>query len=755
MKLKILILAFSFMLLIKVWSAHALTLELEAEPEILWFHKSTSFKLYAKCLNDSSPIENASVTAFLIKDGNEILNKDLTFQAGRYFSEFDLSFNPGLIGYLNLTVNCSYGNESIVNSTSIEIKKLTLEILLENEKEVHKYEEFSLDLKFLIFDEANKQGLLITPSQETFKVYFVSGNVKREASIKSYGISGDKQTLTLLVPDLEEGLYKLEVVGFKDGESINASTKKLIKVLTPLRIHPLVERIECYSGSLCEKNITMRVEWDDGSIEEFTQENFEGIVWQTMQPIDIASVDCDEDYSICTLGLRLIGLNPGRYDIEIYAKAGGIESSRVGIRLDIVLPIKGTLMDAAGKVISMKLTLINKETGEIEQASTNNAGKYSLSILPGIYDAEMDFPGLKVKVFNVTINEETVSSFGGESIRYDGFRMQLLEGLKVAKVVVVEFAFPFEHALIHMPYDDSLILNEENLKVYACSRWNFGRRYCSGEWKEIKIRIDPIRNFVEFNASSFSAFALGEEKSLNIYTVYASKKEVYMGDSVIINGKVLDDEGKDVEAATVNFTFLGTNLSSSTLTGADGSFVGSITAPYQEGVFKLRVKVSKHPYVSDEEELVIRVLKKKDLSIFVPDKFEVFLDEPAELKVEVFNSGQINLTDITLLVSGIPKDQYLIFPSKINKLDPNEKKEVSLIFNFSSEYCKEGCNQFYLITLTAKGKTYLGERIEKGASFTLKLNKKSQAKEEKPQGFSLFPTGMFSLPSISISNQYL
>ncbi|HDM05820.1 MAG TPA: carboxypeptidase regulatory-like domain-containing protein [Candidatus Aenigmarchaeota archaeon] len=565
---------------------------------------------------------------------------------------------------------------------------------------------------------------------------------------------------------MTQGFYDLRVVAdFMQGK-IEKVERESVKVMQPLFIQDAYfdDDNTCNSNEICSKTIILDLLYSGK--KEFDSEDFDFSVYvnELEKKVGVDQVICTQASKAsasvsCVLSVNFPALDPGSYtiDVSLTSKLEPYLKDERVLYLDVVISLSGTLMDATGGIIhGAKLTFENLETGEIYSRTTDALGKYSVDLLPGRYNVLLEFSNLRADLKDVKINKDTLGDIGGELIKYDSFGASgVIEGFKVTKVVVLEFGLPFEKAYLVIPYDDRYVYDENQLKVFECKNWNFGARRCVGNWSEVDSKVYPTRNRVEFNVSSLSAFVLGEKKQLSFYTLSLNKEEVNMGDTIVITGKVVDSEGKGVEGVNLEFSFPDFGINSSTITTTGGVFSGTITAPYKDGVFKLVVRANKGPYSPAVEEKPIKVTKKGDFSIILPDVVNVILDQPQEINLTLVNSGQLDLEKIKIRVSGISTDFFNLIPPEINLLKPNEQKKITMRFMFTSENCGEKCSQYYLVSLGVEATTSLGEKISKGGSFTVKLlpPQKPEEKEEGQLNLKLPSlTGLFVLPK-SLNNQ--
>jgi len=740
----------------------------DLSPSVIWLHESApkSLLISVECKLNNTPLPNATVLGTIYGGPGlpEITNFQLIHddvQTGIY--KYSLSLDESHpIGEYKAVVSCDYENYTKSTAeTYFETKKLTLEIVGEDQIEAYKGGELELDVIFKKYDKTHQNGALITPSRNSFSVYVVSQDTETQLNLAEdvdpWKTQDNTQRIRVLIPLSDPPksgrIYTLKVVGEEEGISLSSQRENFIKINSALKMK-INDKIKCQIDSVCKKDLIADVIYYGGSINTFTKDNFHAVIVPEDRVINIDGITCTKSTETCKLTLTIPNLEAGSYQIGIKVKADGYEYTE-WVPLDIVLSLSGEILDATGGTVSSILTLENEDTGKVEQITTDSFGKYSIDVLPGNYKIELKFPGLIAKLHNVSLNEDTISSFGGNSIRYDTFSgFTGIKGLKVAKIVVLEFALPFKDGSISIPYDDSKVYDETKLEVYVCHNWNFGARTCAGSWEKLQSNIHTTRNMVEFNINELSAFIIGERKSLHFHTLSVNKEECHLGETLFLTGKVLDSDGQEVDEVLIKFSFPTFNISSLTITTGDGVFNGVITTPFKEGVHRLVVTAEKDPFISANNSKMIRLTKSQDISLIVPDMGTAFLNKPSDIEFSVINTGQVNLTDVRLYISGISNEWYELTPIKINSLGINEEKKVNMKLLFTSEKCGEKCDQYYLVNVNVKAKTESGDEIEKGQSFTLKI---LLPQEPEKKGTSIFSriTGKVTLTSVKGMLDYM
>ncbi len=392
------------------------------------------------------------------------------------------------------------------------------------------------------------------------------------------------------------------------------------------------------------------------------------------------------------------------YDLNIYVDyKGNLVKSQNSLPIQFLTKFEGFLIDASGTPISgaeMKL----KGKGIEETSITDEAGNYSMTMTPGTYDLELNLPELRAKI--IGINLSSGDSFMGpvyDPIRYDYSSNNQVDGLTVAKMVALELGMEFDHAYMELPYSDSKVMNEEEISLLACHDWNFGRRTCLGEWEELDIEINTVRNIVIFTAERLSGFVVTEPESLVLEASF--DKDIYKpGERMSITGRVIDSSGKEVGGVNIEYELEKTSENGSATTDDSGSFNIDLNAPDDIGEFKVGIDIEKAPYTSTQTTLSREVKRTRGLEISVADYFELPLDQSKTLTFKVMNTGGVDLYDVILSLEGIDSQWYSLNKDQIGQLLEGERMDVTLNFEIPDGYCEEyDCKSEYTVNIRADG----------------------------------------------------
>ncbi len=454
----------------------------------------------------------------------------------------------------------------------------------------------------------------------------------------------------------------------------------------------------------------------------------------------------------CVLPVSVPEKSAGNYDLKI---EGNFQSYYDEISKDLyfTIPFMGTLTYASGQIVDAEIELHNLDTGKWYRTDVNSGtGKYSLEILPGNYRLKITSPQIeRLELDGLYIGEEDEMITSNSPMSLDSFiGGGTIAGINSVKLVVFQFALEFDESQIWLKYDDIDVTGSENdLELYSCHDWNYGKRECNGDWDTVPFSINKVTNIINFNVTEFSAFILGNKKKTSL-EVTMDKDKYYARDQVTFTGNVIDNkDASSIENAKVSYRIKDTPLSGFTYTDERGHFVASdLIAPSDEGAYTMEITVEKNPFKPITATHIIKVEKKKEFSVVVPEEVRVDLDKSVQEKINIINTGQKDFGSISVSARGISTDWYSIVPMTINNLSVGSEKSVSINFKVPSEYCEEECKIYHFVDVIAKS----DDGYETIKSFTFRIN----------ENVTTVSSDNFSLPSIptgnivgSISNPYV
>ena len=762
----------------------------EITPSVVWLQEgSATLDIHAKCKYNGESSSLSTVTASISPLDSGIPSRGELYynDAKEEYELNDFSFPFSDPGVYSINVTCSRDDETTSYIGKVAAEKLEMEVVKESEViDAYMGDYLTLKVDFRVDDGSGKK--LIPPPQGGFGVYIGDDYKLKDVGQKDIKVIGNQyQSIMVSIPQdiddanyLSAGIYDLEVVGkYTSSGKTTTITKKersYVRINPALKVSMPDEKIECIAGEVCQNDISINVAFPVGDIDDFKPENVEVMATRDAEgkKVYVSSVTCDKKINTCKISMEIPStLDPGTYDLFITIAYPSISSyeymSKSSIPLSVVLRFSGEIKDAGGGIVDTKFTIENKDSGDIMTASTDNNGAYSLNLIPGEYDFGVKFSGgVSAKFKGVEITQD-MGSVNSNFIRYDrDYVNSRGPGTRPVKIVVVEFALPFESAWMYIPYDSSKVNgDEEKLTVHNCNKWNFKKRGCTGEWVEVEREIHTIQDSLEFNTNLSGAFVIGEKRSLSITDVEVKNEKVYMNDPVSVIGKVVDADGTPVEDIDVVVSFPKFDISKSTLSAGGGLFGTEIAAPMTEGPVEMTIGVAKAQFSAGNVTKSLDILRKTELSIVgLPDMVDVDLNSEKVINFKLFNSGQTNLTKtMQVHIAGISTDWYQLVPLNINGINAGEQKDVQLKIKLSSELCGGSCPKYSLVTLEAKS-----DEISKATSFTLGVNQpdnpanstktEANAATDKEGGGDLFQmpqlTGLVTgIPHISLDSNYI
>ncbi len=755
-----------FLLSIGGVSAQLSITDIQISPDIIWIHNGLrDITISAGCVFNGSDVTSSA------GEFKAVLYKPSKAQLATY--NLPVTARPSLpeTGTYRVDMICRYthngtpyeARETVTDA--FKVHKLELEIV-DDESQIDAYLGDTLTLKVRF----KLDGVLVAPYPDTFRVYLRGGDDWEPMDQISNPVLVDNyQEISINIPlyddEITTGQHDLKIKAEYSADSslssITEPKNKLIWINEPLKAFIKDNKVVCSAGILCEKNLTVDMIFHAGSIEDFGLENVEAVIIDENahgERITVEDIRCRDETETCSVSINLpCYLSPGSYELFLTFGYPDVDDDRYNtqdsIPVDVVLTLSGTIKDAARNIISTVITTENVETGKTRSTTTNKEGVYNLDLLPGIYNIAFKFAGGTItKIYNVSVSDFDLIAIPGNMIRYDQNHLNSGEpgGVKRIKIIVIEFALPSTNAWVYVPYDSTRVMGDEkDIRVYKCENWNFMKSACTGEWEIIESEVHNIRDSVEFNTDSSAAFLVGENKRLSFSVIDLENDDVDMGDPVVIEGKILDDDAKPVDKATILLSFPGFNISRKTVTSERGMFTAKINAPHATGTLTLFIQASKGIFNPINTTKMVHVSRRRSLGLVgIPDIVDIELDKTTQINFTLINSGQTNFTEpIYIHVNGMPSEWYELSPAKINTLAEGEQKFIGLKIRITPEICGGKCKTYTLVNIEAKSKDY-----SKALSFSLKLvslpkDENQTGKEEQEESKETPDGGGFVIPS--------
>lgn len=303
--------------------------------------------------------------------------------------------------------------------------------------------------------------------------------------------------------------------------------------------------------------------------------------------------------------------------------------------------------------------------------TTDSSGSYSSGMQPGTYDMNIKFP--KSTAF---FKDVSISSFN-DPLKHDSISDPSIPGLNAIAAYFFELGLPYEYADLELSYNEKLVDDERDLRVFSCQNWNSGRRSCNSNWIEEDADFDYVRNVAKVHTTSLAAYAIGMRQNLTVF-VGTDKPLYYMNDTIKISGYVSSGNSR-IENASVRVWIPGTAFSQSMLTGPGGEFSTAFTAAMAEGNYTVYAEAEKSPFGKITSSKRFEAVKKADIYIGSPATIRAQKGSNYIQKVDIMNTGQLKLTGISVEVSGLP-DEWVSLGVTPSQLEVGEKADIEIEF---------------------------------------------------------------------------
>jgi len=689
------------------------------EPSDLWVGDSVNIACWYSNVNMTINTPYAYVEH--IKQHSLWSKNDFIQQNDTYFYT---TFNPPLLG--SYKVVCSNG---AVNSSEASFKMSRLNLVITNAPDV-----IYLGDKIIVHANVIKTSdtdEMIT-SNVNFNI-FLNNKIVQTDNDTTYSLGNEWIITTKEISSAEfsPSTYTLNITASYMGES--AFSTKSIQIKNPVEFGLIsIDKTEV----LPEDNITVTLK---------AMERGNPIPLQDLQlKFQIGDNQCTI-LSTTQVGNNLDviistpSLSPGTYNMSIKVTHNDYRWEYNSITIDYGVPINVNMKDSSDKAVATQFRFLINGV-EKKKFITGSDGSFSGYIPPGTYDVELTFPNSKLTLYGVIINNFD------NPIRFDHPSVGInIPGIGVGDIYVFEVALSYSNAYLELKYDSSKILNEDEITVYKCENWNFGRRICSGDWKTVNTEIDNIRDLIKINTSSLSTFLVGYKKEMNL-NFDTDKDEYYLSDIIKVTGIVEDEDSQPVSDVQITASIPGTEISTSGKTDNGGIFAFEFVGPDQEGEYSILVKAEKSPFSSINESKTIKIVRSSQLSLLVPESIKINQGESYSMWVSVVNIGQTDFSDLKLSLSGIPEDYYTL--PEMNELKAGEEKKIAIDFKIPENAGKASHTGKLRLNYN---NTYLEEQF---ILTILSVENNESVTSQNTGGFKFpslsFPTGKIILPSMNI-----
>jgi hypothetical protein len=307
-----------------------------------------------------------------------------------------------------------------------------------------------------------------------------------------------------------------------------------------------------------------------------------------------------------------------------------------------------------------------------------------------------------------------------------------IKGLRVYGFYIFEFSGDYSSVILDLRYSKMNVEDEDNMKVFYCSNWNFASNSCNSNWKTLDFTLDKINSKVSLNLDHLSAFVIGREVSLKV-ACSINKNSFYINETASISCLVEDEDGNAVENASITLNFKGKVVNGKT--DANGIFNYEYLVD-RGGSFNVSVFAYKNPYLNASNYFAFSAEKKKEIFISFPDLVKAEVGTNTTLEFSILNTGQADLTNLQIYFEDLPFN-YIISQDYLDKISVGERKNFTLTI-----FIPENAS---VATYSPKIKV-VSKELEASKNFGLTL-----IKTEKPQPQSGF---VVKLPQINIDSRY-
>jgi hypothetical protein len=592
------------------------------------------------------------------RDGYTIPNKTFSLQNGLYTGTIDPVYLNNENEFL-FNISCVNDiSETTFSTRNFTVSNFTSDIVSIHPSSIYLNDKIEIDVS------VRKNNIPIAPPENVSFLITLNDEPKIPSSIPYDPVKG---WIIYLDSPASTGSYNLKLTTIYDR--VNTTSISTINVNEPIQFSMTnIDKTWVKNND----TITMQIQaFDRGSKISLNSNNLAVQIGSTYATI-VSITPTSNYYTVSVLAPSQSG---GSYPITAMLSYNGYTYTASNTIYYTTL-ISGKILDADGNGVSTEIRFYSGDILKL-RIYTDANGAYSGYIPPGTYDVEAIFPDATLYLYDVD-----ASSFS-DSIRHYSLPSVDVPGLNIAGLHVFEVASTFSRAYIEMRYDESKVDNENLLDVYKCEDWSTGKRICNGYWEEIAFTPDTVRNIMSVNTTSFSAYAIGNVKTLSIdYTL--DKGQYNLNDPMKLRGQTVDEYKNPVPNATVRVYIRGTGINFQTKSDNNGLFNFEFISPGTEGVYTLFLSAEENPYMNFNTTKTIELVRSKDISIVFPDTLKIKEGENLNQELRIVNIGQSDLYGLNISLTGVPDQYYTIIGPVIEKLASGETKTISIAFNIPS-----------------------------------------------------------------------
>ncbi len=672
-----------------------------------------------QCNNESLTLENKYVYFSNFKITSVV------FDGYSYVARIKLLNIPMYYGLKPLKVICVYSNNTQeTNITYINIIRVKMEITKPtsfNPLTAYAGDYFEeLTFKILYNDDvANAESL------SNIKVYVyneTSSFPLNDILPPYYNDDGSINLIGKIPLNFPTGIYSIKISGeyvTDDSQQfiLTADSLNSLIVKPPLRIEVLSPKDKIEVKDSTDVIISFKFYDHDVLTDVLELKNIEVLL--DNKHLDIINFSKSENtYYVKVRILKPLDINSYKKDLFLVIKNYRYYSEKKFKVADVyyVVRVTGSTLNKNGKIIPVELYFSGKDVDKL--VKSDNTGKYEVYLPHGTYDLIVKAGEDIAKYHNVVITEDV-----GNLMRISDLNPSSLS-LNIVKAKNFELLIPYDSNSIRIYYQDNYVYDEKRLAVFYCENWDFAFDRCKGELEDITkdSSINIVSNYVEiFNKSG--AFLIGEKKYV-VINAQAEKENYFVGDRVVVSGVVRDLKGNGLDGLSVIYEVEGYDIKGDATT-SKGAFEFSFPAPLPHGnskisAVKVVVRINDSNIDYQPFTFFINVEKRAKINVDLDEVIKVEVAKKKIVPIIIENAGDLTLTDLEFRIEGISDKWYVISPAFVESLKPGESKEINLMVNIPSDYCKdipkERCKEYYFVNLKVTS-----EQTREDASFTLNV----------------------------------
>ncbi len=380
---------------------------------------------------------------------------------------------------------------------------------------------------------------------------------------------------------------------------------------------------------------------------------------------------------VSTVKFSAPSMSAGEHTLKIVFNYNNFsESYSKGV--SYVIPASGNIFISTEKSsqVQMKFTTSGAEL----PVKVESSGAYSALIPPAKYTIFLSDGAPTLEIINADI-----ITFD-DGIKYQPLVSGTVMGIQGAGIYYYGAVFGYSEARLKLPYDQSKVNDESELRAYICENWNSGKKTCMADWKVIDSKIDTVRKIATIdNAILNAAYIIGSPDSAGIEA--NTEKEIYgLNEKIKVTGISLDGAKNMLGDASITVSVNGLAIAVSTESNAQGIFSVELQNPGAEGTYSATVSISKPPYISSQKQINFTVVKTADLTIAGPDTIRTNPGEQSDIQFRLINVGEADLNDLKISIKGLPSNYYRIVPSDtIEQINSGAEKSVSVHFGIPDD----------------------------------------------------------------------